>query len=117
MKKTLVGIDNLEAYICQTTGKLYADSSVILTSGAKDELSKRGVAIVYGPKPDVYAHAGACPAGCTCAACTAAKSACADIENLLISVAAVLKKHYGVNDPEQLKTMSCQIVKTIKENV
>ena len=112
MKKKLVGIDNLEAYICQTTGKLYADSSVILTSGAKDELSKRGVAIVYGPKPDTYAHAG-----CTCAACTAAKSACADLENLLISVAAVLKKQYGVNDPEQLKTMSCEIVKTIKENV
>ena len=46
MKKVLVQADNLDEFICQEEATLYVDASMILTPGAKDELLKRGVAVV-----------------------------------------------------------------------
>ncbi|UZP66783.1 hypothetical protein N1030_14365 [Desulfovibrio mangrovi] len=127
MKKKLVEKDGIDACICKATGKVYADGSIILTAGAKDELSKRGITIVYGPKPET----AACPPGCTCEACTAKAHACppdctcpactaaaeADLERLMLGVAAMLKTEYGVEDLEQLQAISWQVAKTIRENI
>ncbi len=127
MKKKLVGVECLNEYICQSSNKLYADGSIILSPGAKDELAKRGVTIVYGPRPDA---AQGCPPGCTCPACMAAQACphgctCAectatmdkDLERLFYAVAAMLKTEYGITDHEQLKKISCQVVKTLKANI
>ena len=43
MKKELICVDNLDAFICKQDGKLYVDQGRILTPGAKDELARRGV--------------------------------------------------------------------------
>ena len=105
MGKKLVGIDNLEECICQTSGKIYADGTIILTPGAKDELTRRGIPIVYGPKPEAV----------ECAPATGAVAP--GLENLVCAVSGILSKQYGITDPEQLQAMSCLVVKTIKENV
>ncbi|WP_174408915.1 hypothetical protein [Desulfovibrio psychrotolerans] len=134
MKKKLVGADNLDSFICKADGKLYADGSVILTAGARDELSRRGIAVEYGPRPGAGAYAPAhgdcppgytCPPGCTCAACAAgAVAACTaeaaghtDLEGLVLGVAAILKNEFGIHDPEELKAVSCEAVKVIRDNI
>lgn len=105
MKKKLVEAGGVDPYICPDSGKFYADETMILTPGAKDELGKRGVAIVHGPMPE---PAKAC----------AAQEPCAQSANdLLVAVAAMVKDEFGVEDPEQLKAITCQAVKTIKENI
>lgn len=107
MKKTLVEASNLDAHICQETKSVYVDGSIILTAGAKDELRKRGIDLVYGPNPKA---AGGCAA-------VAASFGCTDAEEMLIAVAALLKKEYGITDPESLKAASHQIVKTLQESL
>jgi len=45
---------------------------------------------------------------------------CADdgcLEKFVLAVAAMLKQEYGIDDPEVLRSLSCQVVKTIKENI
>lgn len=118
MKKQLVEKNGIEACICKATGKVYADGSFLLTPGARDELSRRGIAIVNGPRPE----AAPCLSGCTCEVCTPqsenGNAGCtADLELLLLGVAALLKTEYGVHDQEMLKAISCQVVKTIRENL
>ena len=104
MKKTLVEVGNLDQYICQASHKIYVDgSTMILTPGAKDALSKKGISIVYGPNPDAA----------TC--CSGHHDA--DADRLFWGVAAMLKDEYGVTDPAALKTLSAQVVKALKENV
>ena len=116
MKKELVGVDNLEACICRETGSVYIDGSIILTPGAKDELSKRGIAVVYGPRPGGAPRAAtqACPPGCTCKACCGKGM---DVERLILGVACILKEEYGIHDPAELHRISCQVVKIIQNNV
>ena len=51
MKKELISRDNLDSFINKDDGKLYLGSGRLLTPGAKDELARRNVAIVYGEPP------------------------------------------------------------------
>lgn len=105
MGKQLVCVDNLDSIICPTTGRAYADGSVILTPGAKDELSRRGVAIVYGPRP------ATCPSGCTCPACTGG------LEPLLQAVTAILRQHHPDCDDARLRTLGLQVLNTLRDAV
>ena len=118
MAKKLIGVDNLDAAICPASNTVYADGSIILTPGAKDALGKRGVAIVYGPKPDQVdcPAPAACPPGCTCPACTAGAQS-TDPETLVLAVACILKDHYHITDPGQLPTLCRLVVRTIRENI
>jgi len=105
MGKKLVGVDGLDAAVCHASGKMYVDGSIILTPGAKDELTRRGIAVVYGPNPHApqcAPDARACPPG---------------LEDLILAVSGILKTQYGIEDPEQLRAMSRQVVDTIRENI
>ena len=51
MKKELITVDNVNNYICKQDGKLYVFGNRLLTAGAKDELGRRRVSVVYGPEP------------------------------------------------------------------
>jgi len=123
MGKKRIGVDNLDTAICPASGKVYADGSIILTPGALDELKKRGIAVVHGPKPEAMAAGHedaptACPPGCTCPACLAALLAGAgDLESLVLAVAGAIKADCHISDPEHLKTVSCQAIATIRDAV
>ena len=51
MKKELITVDNVNNYISKQDGKLYVFGNRLLTAGAKDELGRRRVSVVYGPEP------------------------------------------------------------------
>ena len=63
MKKELITVDNINNYISKQDGKLYVFGNRLLTAGAKDELGRRRVSVVYGPEPvaaPVQAPAASC---------------------------------------------------------
>lgn len=111
MKKELIGMDNLEHFICLQEAKIYADpAGYILSPGAKDELAKRHIEVVYGPCPN-YPHS------CHHDASASGVQHGSAVDDFTISVAAVLRQHYGITDPEQLKALTLETVKTIKASL
>lgn len=122
MKKKLVEVGAIDPYICLDSAKFYADKTMILTPGARDELSRRGITIVYDPRPET---ASRLPSGQDTVekACSPSSGAASgeshseELERFVLAVAAMLKERYGVEDPEELKAMSFQVVKTIRENI
>jgi len=105
MKKQLVEAGDINAHISHDGTTFYADNSMILTPGAKDALSNKGIVIVHGSRPE---QEEAC---CSETPCTP------EMEDLLIAVGAMIKNEFGINDPETLKALTCQAVKTIRENI
>lgn len=130
MKKELICVDNLDAFICKQDGKLYVDQGRILTPGAKDELARRGVSVVYGPEPTPEPAAPSCQPAGPCRGCCgtgrtfyvgpeegSTLSMAGSLESLTIAVASMLKKEYGVTDPEEIRAMTIEALKTIRDNV
>ena len=110
MKKTLVGVHNLDNFICKECGAFYQNGSMILTAGAKDELSRRGIRIQYGEAP-----AGSCCAGAAAPAVDAAAFAgAASLEDLLVDLAAMIREQCGITDPEQLREASLKALQSIR---
>ncbi len=114
MKKVLVQADNLDEFICRADSKLYVDGSMILTPGAKDELARRGVVVVHASCSDSASRG---PRGSASPSLGAALGENANLEGLLLGVAAMLQKECGITDPELLKAASLQAIQTIKENL
>jgi protein-disulfide isomerase-like protein with CxxC motif len=80
MSKTLITVDNLQDYVHDNC--LHMDANKILTAGARDELTRRGVHVVYDAEP----------APC---ACLAGEAAVATDTDLLVGVAAIIRHHYA----------------------
>lgn len=128
MKKKLIEVKNLDAHICQANGRIYVDNTMILTPGARDELSKRKITIERDPKPE-FPSCGApsCPARLCNADLVAPASTDdtgvdveigdAETERLFYGVAAMVKEEYGIDDPRQLKDISCKIVDVLKQTI
>jgi len=116
MGKKLVGANCVEEYICQASGKLYADGTIILAPGAKDYLRDKGIAIVYGPKPEVVEDAPVAEVPSATGA-QDAEVASADDANLIVKVVLMLKNEFGITDPEQLITLSSKVVTIVKEKI
>jgi hypothetical protein len=110
MKKELIGLDNLEHFLCKTENRMYVDNTAgVLTPGAKDELAKRHVEIVYGPCP-FYASCGhQAPAEHG-----ASVDGGVSLEALVYGIAASIKQEHGVTDPMQLQEMTRQVLETLK---
>lgn len=114
MKKQLVEVSNLDSYICQANTSIYVDNSVILTPGARDELSKRKITIVRDTAPKTTCGgAASCPAR----VCGAENCTDSDTDRLFYGVAAMVKEEYGIEDPQQLQEISCRIVEALKHTI
>ena len=107
MGKTLITIDNLDQFI--HGNKLVMDSAKILTPGARDELCKRGVLISYDEAAAHCAHGG-CPQH----GHDGHDDHCDD---LLIGVAAIIKQHYGITDPDELRKVTLETVAVIGKSL
>ena len=107
MSKTLITVDNLQDYV--TGNRLAMDGSKILTAGARDELTMRGIEITWGDAP-----AESC---CGCCGDHKAENASTcpspEQEELLIGVAAIIKQHYNITDPEELRKVTLETVAAI----
>ena len=142
MKKELITVDNVNNYICKQDGKLYVFGNRLLTAGAKDELGRRRVTVVYGPEPVVVPAAapasscssaagtpcgkshGACRGGCNCGsaitpgiAAGAPLGSYTSVESLALALATMLKEKYGVTDPAELKDLTAKALKAIRDNM
>lgn len=107
MKKELISASQLDSFTCLHGPRIYADPAhYILSPGAKDELTRRHIEIVYGPCPD-YPSCGHTMGG----------QPSGGVDDFTISVAAVLKKDYGISDPDKLREMTLQVVKTLKDSI
>lgn len=104
--KQLITIDNLDACI-STDGRCYIGSDQILSPGAKDELARRRVPLVYGDKPGT----GCCQTGGTGSACC--KGGICDPDELPIAIAALLKKECGITDPGQLRALTIEALRRV----
>ena len=142
MKKELITVDNVNNYICKQDGKLYVFGNRLLTAGAKDELGRRRVTVVYGPEPVVAPAAapasscssaagtpcgkshGTCRGGCNCSsaitpgiAAGAPLGSYTSVESLALALATMLKEKYGVTDPAELKELTAKALKAIRDNM
>jgi hypothetical protein len=146
MKKELITVDNVNNYISKQDGKLYVFGNRLLTAGAKDELGRRRVSVVYGLEP-VAAPAqapaaapasscgsasgtpcgkshGTCRGGCNCGsaitpgiAAGAPLGSYTSVESLALALATMLKEKYGVTDPAELKELTAKALKAIRDNM
>ena len=144
MKKELITVDNVNNYISKQDGKLYVFGNRLLTAGAKDELGRRRVAVVYGPEPVAAPAAaakpaasaapasscacgkshGSCRGGCNCGsaitpgiAAGAPLGSYTSVESLALALASMLKDKYGVTDPAELKELTAKALKAIRDNM
>ena len=145
MKKELITVDNVNNYISKQDGKLYVFGNRLLTAGAKDELGRRRVAVVYGPEPVAAPAAvaakpaaasapasscacgkshGSCRGGCNCGsaitpgiAAGAPLGSYTSVESLALALATMLKEKYGVTDPAELKELTAKALKAIRDNM
>lgn len=124
MKKELISVENLNSFISRKDGKLYVGKNGILTPGAKDELARRKVSIVYGEEPAVEDRAP-CACGCGAAGKTffigpeeaIGLSSAGSLESLSLAVAHMLRTQYGETDPARIRAMTVEALKTIKDNI
>lgn len=100
MSKTLITVDNLDQFV--SSGTVVMDASRILTAGARDELTRRGVDIVYGE-------------GEAAAVCGAPTAAGQYDEDMLIGVAAIIRQHYGITDADTLRRVTLETVGAISK--
>ncbi|MBD8894580.1 hypothetical protein SDC9_02675 [bioreactor metagenome] len=108
MGKTLITIDNLDQFI--HSNKLVMDSAKILTPGARDELCKRGVQISYDEAAAHHCGHGEC-------AQHAHDGHDEHCDDLLIGVAAIIKQHYGITDPDELRKVTLETVAVIGKSL
>jgi len=105
MGKTLITLDNIDEFVC--CGKLAMDSTKIITAGARDELTKRGIEVVYGEAEGQ----------CCCHEQAHGHNVPQPNEDLLVGVAAIIRQHYGITDPEMLKKVTLETVAAIGKDL
>ena len=120
MKKELITVENLDSCISRD-GKLYAGRNRILSPGARDELARRGVSIVYGEEPVAVSEQSCrrcCGTGKTFfVGPEEGFGSVKSLESLSVAVAAMLRTQYGVTDPEDVRRMTVEALKTIRDNI
>ena len=109
MGKTLITLENIDEFVC--CGKLAMDSTKIITAGARDELTKRGIEVVYGEAE------GQCCFHELTHDHELGHHAPQHDEELLVGVAAIIRQHYGITDPETLKKVTLETVAAIGKDL
>ncbi len=112
MKKILITVDNIDDSICREDGRCYIGPDMILTPGAKDELAKRRVPIVYETRPAAQQAAPSC-----CRSADDGRPAFCDpgkLDEFAVLVAALIRKECGVTDPEQLRTLTRETLRRLR---
>ncbi|MEA1967679.1 MAG: hypothetical protein U9N77_05625 [Thermodesulfobacteriota bacterium] len=142
MKKIFVGCDKVEEYICQDEKKIYLDGTLLLSSGARDYLREKGIALIYGKKSETDQDALMCADFEGVEADAESKGIEGDAESkgiegdaeskgiegdaeskgtqddeaLITKIVEILKNDYSINDNEKIVAVSSQIMKRIRNS-
>lgn len=113
MSKQLITVDTLDSHI--EDGRCVLGPDMILTPGAKDELARRRVRIVYGEKACAASSCGCGSGSDACVNAAAVAGARSDLkgEDLVLAVAALIRKECGISDPERLRAVTCEALKRL----
>ncbi len=108
--KQLITIENLDGCI-STDGRCYIGKDQILSPGAKDELARRRVPLVYGDKPGSSCSTKA--SACLTSGSSCRKGGICDPDELAVAIAALLKKECGITDPGQLRALTIEALRRV----
>lgn len=127
MGKTLIRCNCIQQHICQETNTIYMNSSMLLTSEAKDYLRNKGIAIFYGEKPEAPAApkasaapeapatpAEACEPGTAAAPCPAPDPG--EMEKIMETIITILRDEYRITDTQTLKDLGLKIITRVNSN-
>lgn len=100
--KTLITRQNIDSRISPVDHRFYADSGIILTAGAKDELRSRGVRIIYGPMPEAAPAPNPVPSGDD------------RLEKAVASISTLLRTKFGISDPDVIRNIIENALKALR---
>ncbi|WP_130805651.1 hypothetical protein [Senegalia massiliensis] len=97
MKKILLTKNNYKEYISKGSSNIYVDNNMILTAGAKDEIRKNNLKIVYGEKPEQDSNLS-------------------EEEILKNKVIEILKQDHNVTDEQKVDKVIKIVLKIVLKN-
>jgi len=97
VKKILLTKNNYKEYISEGSSTIYVDNNMILTAGAKDEIRKNNLKIVYGEQPKEDNNLS-------------------EREILKNKVKEILKQDHNVTDEEKIDKVIKIVLKIVLKN-
>lgn len=105
MKKKLISAENISEFLSADAKEIYIDSSMILTSGAKDYLRDKKVKISYTKRP---ADSAAVPAQKACQA--------EDLKVVVAKIVSILKNDLQVSDAAKVESVTRKVLCSLQRN-
>jgi hypothetical protein len=108
MGKKLISCQCLDTQICREEQRIYIDSTMILAPGAKDELRRRGVEIVYSSQPSGKNSSWPAPESTG-----NERTVESGNSELVERIVEILSTEYGVTDGKKIMAISLQVIEKL----
>ncbi|SHK09386.1 hypothetical protein [Paramaledivibacter caminithermalis] len=110
--KKLITKKNIDEYLVEGENKFYADSSMIISPGAKDILRNKGIVIIYGDRKescgkDIYE--------CKEVSCLDAEKKNDRYLNIASTIARLLTQEFRITDAEMVEEITSKVLNKIEE--
>ena len=96
MKKKLVSAANIKDILCPDAKELHVDSSMILTSSAKDYLREKRIRLIYGKK--------------ACSAPQTAGCSQEQVKNVVGRIISILRNDLQVSDTAKVERITRKVL-------
>ena len=104
MKKKLISADNISDFLGAGAKEIYVDSTMILTSGAKDVLREKKVKILYSKQPAADIAPGRNAQTC--------KSQ--DLKTVVTKIVSILRNDFQVTDSNTVENVTQKVLCSLK---
>jgi len=113
MAKTLINSQNISSFLEEGQKSFVVDSTMILTPGVKDLLSRRGIRLSYAARAEQ--PASACPA-VNSPVEPSPTGECLSDGVLVQKIVTLLKKEYGLEDPQTIQRITLEVLARLSSN-
>lgn len=101
MKKKLISAANINEFLSADAKELQVDSSMILTSSAKDYLREKRIRLIYGKK--------------TCGAKVAANCSQDQLKNVVSRIISILRNDLQVRDTAKVERVTQKVLTALSK--
>ncbi|WP_432408082.1 hypothetical protein [Wukongibacter sp. M2B1] len=110
--KKLVTKSNIEDFLVEGESEFYADSSMIITPGAKDILRNKGIVIVFGERKEECSKATA-----DCQETSSVEDQDKNDNELatIRTIANLLAQEFKITDIKMIKQVTSEVLKRIEK--